>query len=366
MSTSEQINSFNSKLSKIIKILKQSPGNQTIENIQRLCNIYKFETFIETIEDDGSKFGNSSSKRMSIAGKILVIDIDFKELENKFKNQTKFELLQVKCILANNNNNFQITNSVTGENILENCFRKYESLAKFDVNLEKLSILDEFSSVKVDLFDYYMRVFEYVKGAIPSGNVVLNHDDEFKISIEASFEISIVNQELLELRVQNGEVINDIGISVKFLNERFITNEFFLKENGIRFDKGRVHVAEVFANNEILRANGKTIEFFNNFSSELVALEEVYVTNTEDVTRVLDRFRLFSQLMELKSRITSAEGQGQQDTDASLEDFLSEDRDMDVDVEHVNIVLEDECVRVGETSLPYDKALALELESRVS
>lgn len=331
---------FHQKLSSIVKILKSSPGSVTVQNIQRLSNIYKFETFIETIND--------KVKRLSIAGKILVMDIDFIELPSKNKDQTRFELNDVRLILANNNNSFKYVNTENGENILKNCLLNYPDLSKFDETLETLSIFDQVSHDDFDLFDYYMKIYDAFH-QIPEFDVKMNTNDKFTIIVQDMFEVSLVNDERLNLsRIEyNGEwndkkqKINDVGLQVKFIGDVSIAiTKNILLQNDLIFDDSKKK--KLFDSNEVFKSkknSNLTFQGFQFLESEVLLISEVFSNDLPSLMKVLVELHKFSKLErfieQLKQNFTLIDKFADlENEDVRLNDFLNGESIDEIEVEH--------------------------------
>lgn len=331
---------FHQKLSSIVKILKSSPGSVTVQNIQRLSNIYKFETFIETIND--------KVKRLSIAGKILVMDIDFIELPSKNKDQTRFELNDVRLILANNNNSFKYVNTENGENILKNCLLNYPDLSKFDETLETLSIFDQVSHDDFDLFDYYMKIYDTFH-QIPEFDVKMNTNDKFSIIVQDMFEVSLVNDERLNLsRIEyNGEwndkkqKINDVGLQVKFIGDVSIAiTKNILLQNDLIFDDSKKK--KLFDSNEVFKSkknSNLTFQGFQFLESEVLLISEVFSNDLPSLMKVLVELHKFSKLErfieQLKQNFTLIDKFADlENEDVRLNDFLNGESIDEIEVEH--------------------------------
>lgn len=331
---------FHQKLSSIVKILKSSPGSVTVQNIQRLSNIHKFETFIETIND--------KVKRLSIAGKILVMDIDFIELPSKNKDQTRFELNDVRLILANNNNSFKYVNTENGENILKNCLLNYPDLSKFDETLETLSIFDQVSHDDFDLFDYYMKIYDAFH-QIPEFDVKMNTNDKFTIIVQDMFEVSLVNDERLNLsRIEyNGEwndkkqKINDVGLQVKFIGDVSIAiTKNILLQNDLIFDDSKKK--KLFDSNEVFKSkknSNLTFQGFQFLESEVLLISEVFSNDLPSLMKVLVELHKFSKLErfieQLKQNFTLIDKFADlENEDVRLNDFLNGESIDEIEVEH--------------------------------
>lgn len=331
---------FHQKLSSIVKILKSSPGSVTVQNIQRLSNIHKFETFIETIND--------KVKRLSIAGKILVMDIDFIELPSKNKDQTRFELNDVRLILANNNNSFKYVNTENGENILKNCLLNYPDLSKFDETLETLSIFDQVSHDDFDLFDYYMKIYDAFH-QIPEFDVKMNTNDKFTIIVQDVFEVSLVNDERLNLsRIEyNGEwndkkqKINDVGLQVKFIGDVSIAiTKNILLQNDLIFDDSKKK--KLFDSNEVFKSkknSNLTFQGFQFLESEVLLISEVFSNDLPSLMKVLVELHKFSKLErfieQLKQNFTLIDKFADlENEDVRLNDFLNGESIDEIEVEH--------------------------------
>lgn len=159
------------------------PGSVTLDNITKLCHTLGLESFIDNIENDIS--------RLSIASKIIVIDIDYHRIQRK--------VIDVKLVLASNFDNFNYYNDgEANTNILYNSLNGASDLHIFHHNLEFLCLLDSFSHIetepdsssggKFDLFRYYTELSAYLSRHV--SNSGLNF--EIKGNVANQFGISII------------------------------------------------------------------------------------------------------------------------------------------------------------------------------
>ncbi|KAH3902977.1 uncharacterized protein SCODWIG_02089 [Saccharomycodes ludwigii] len=170
---------YRSQLSKIIQLFQDyNPGKITQQNITNICNILNLETFVDTLTEEHQEDETEMLKqqqqqqqptqerettaviptknviRLSIASKIIVIDIDFvinSENTSRFTNSVK----DAKLVLASNFDNFNYFNPSNKEtnktsNIIYNSLKLYDNLVKFYQNLKFLTLLDKYSSTGID------------------------------------------------------------------------------------------------------------------------------------------------------------------------------------------------------------------------
>ncbi|CCH46619.1 Mediator of RNA polymerase II transcription subunit 1 [Wickerhamomyces ciferrii] len=354
---------FHQSLNNIVKILKSAPGSITIQNIQRLSNVYKFETFIENIDD--------KIKRLSIAGKILVIDIDYEELANKTKDQTKFELKDVKLILANNNNDFKYTSSVNGENILNNVLAKYSNFAQFDKALETLAVFDQYSNDDFDLFHYYIQIYEDLK-KLTKIKVELNVNDEFAIVVEDQYKITLVNDERLcivkndhngdQWNQQHDTKINDVGIKIEILNGfRIPISRNTLLQNNLVFDQN-VKPISFFNNDDVFKSKTQsnfTLQGFQFLESEVLSISEVSTNDIKSVIITLEELIKFNKLnkviSELKEKFELIDKFANLEEDVRLNDFISENQDsIEVEQKFITISLKQTSIEIRSDNSDYN------------
>lgn len=291
---------FHQSLGSIINILKSSPISITIENIQRLSNIYKFETFIESINDD--------LKRLSIAGKILVIDIDYvtdRIVEQGINTMTFFTIKDIKLILANNYNKFNYFSN--NENLLIHSLTQFDNLNKFNKILEKLTIFDQFSDDKLNLFEYYMNLYNsLLNKEIFNQKIELNYNCEFNILIDDFIILSFINDDKLSLDLQ----VNDIGLNLEFLTKDIIIPKNYLIEFNSLFIESKdrdIHELIQFKSNdnnsEIFMNNEKnlTLNILKFFTKELILVSSIFLNklSIELIIKILNFNKLLKLLNEL-------------------------------------------------------------------
>lgn len=160
----------------INRFMNYKPGSITLENITRLCQTMGLESFVDQVDTNIS--------RLSIASKIIVIDIDYETNDGK--------VVDVKLVLASNFDKFNYFNGDT--NILYNSLTKYRDLHEFHYNLRFLTLLDGHSNIQIesnitqfDLFEYYSLLPGYVQQYFSDNNIKLsvnaNLNDRFGIFI---------------------------------------------------------------------------------------------------------------------------------------------------------------------------------------
>lgn len=191
---------FNHTLNKTIAFLLDYKPDyvQLISNITNLCKLLNLDFFQDTIQDEDENdienvTTSSKNQRLSIAGKILVLDIDYKVSENDAYN----EIMNVMLVLASNFDQFNYRNE-RDENIFLNNLTREVKLAKFNNNLKILKAMDDFSDVESihgeDCFQYYQKTvnslaeffIETLK--INKELIVVNKNDEFNITFTLNEE----------------------------------------------------------------------------------------------------------------------------------------------------------------------------------
>ncbi|CCF59498.1 hypothetical protein KAFR_0H00880 [Kazachstania africana CBS 2517] len=132
------VDSYVQTLGEIVELFKEyKPGSITLDNITKLCQTLGLESFTEEIDSEVS--------RLSTASKIIVIDIDFNNNEERVKD--------VKLVLASSFDDFDYFNARNNEaskNILYNSLTQYPDLKEFHHNLQFLCLLDAFSRTEID------------------------------------------------------------------------------------------------------------------------------------------------------------------------------------------------------------------------
>lgn len=161
-------------------LLDYKPGSRTLYNVIKLCQTLGLESFVDQVDNTKS--------RLSIASKIVVIDIDYeKEMEH---------ILDVKLVLASNFDKFNYFNE-KGENILLRSLSDSNNLNAFHHNLNFLVFLDSYSSVdlesgntRLDLFKYYTdfprQLKQFLEDQSMPYEVKANENDTFQITISDS------------------------------------------------------------------------------------------------------------------------------------------------------------------------------------
>ncbi|KAL6942111.1 hypothetical protein ACO0QE_003277 [Hanseniaspora vineae] len=130
---------FKNQLSEMIDLLQvYCPGKISKENVECLCQILGLETFIDNLSAN-------AGTRLSIASKIIVIDIDF-------DNSSEHLVKDAKLVLASNFDNFNYYNAENKTNILFNSLKSsnYSDLSIFTKNLKFLRLLDAYSNTSLD------------------------------------------------------------------------------------------------------------------------------------------------------------------------------------------------------------------------
>ncbi|AMD18769.1 HBL133Wp [Eremothecium sinecaudum] len=164
----------------INRFLEYKPGSITLENITRLCQAMGLESFVDQV--------NSNISRLSIASKIIVIDIDYETTDGR--------VTDVKLVLASNFDRFDYFNGE--ENILYRSLTNYSELHEFHYNLRFLTLLDAYSNIEIesnisqfDLFEYYSVLPRYVQQYLNDNGVKL----KVRTNLNDRFGIYLVDEE---------------------------------------------------------------------------------------------------------------------------------------------------------------------------
>lgn len=112
-------------------LLRSRPGVVSVQNIVRISQYYGFETFNE-------------NNRLTIAGKIILIDLDY-------ESDTLITKIGISLLIEVQQDPLGFVASF-GPLLHKNLHES--TLHKFNDNLKKLSVLDKFSSLKIDMFNY--------------------------------------------------------------------------------------------------------------------------------------------------------------------------------------------------------------------
>ncbi|ODV97340.1 hypothetical protein PACTADRAFT_49071 [Pachysolen tannophilus NRRL Y-2460] len=229
-------------------LLSIRPGKVSAENIKRISSYYGFETFAEdNLIDDST---NNLINRLTIAGKIILIDIDF---GTSFNTVLKVSLSLALNNSSGDNNNNTGKLSIVDKSLKPNCddilfsnldvgsfnkdgFDQSSQLAKFNANLKYLSNLDKLSIAKFDLFNYLDNLSICLKDI---RDYQLNNGEEFLIKND------FLNEKELEQDLNNGyigigkymiNIYSRLGIFLKiWQDERFLINEDNDKSHYIYF-----------------------------------------------------------------------------------------------------------------------------------
>lgn len=183
---------FNETLEKTVSFLLDYKPDyvEPVTNISNLCKLLYLDFFQDTIqEDDVEKEGGATNlkyQRLSIAGKILVLDIDYStNLETK-----KEQISNVMLVLASNFDQFNYKNS-KNENIFLNNLTKEHTLSKFYKNLKTMKSMDDCTDIDdtaTDCFQYYNSTMKsFYNHFISKLNISTNH-----ISINKHDELNMV------------------------------------------------------------------------------------------------------------------------------------------------------------------------------
>ncbi|OBA26696.1 hypothetical protein HANVADRAFT_75495 [Hanseniaspora valbyensis NRRL Y-1626] len=227
MSKSQQ---FNETLNKAISFLLDYKPDyvQPISNITNLCKLLNLDFFQDSLqdetEDNDSKTSQEQQQRLSIAGKILVLDIDYIVKENSNYN----EILNVMLVLASNFDQFNYKNEL-GENIFLNNLTKESKLFKFNHNLKILKAMDDFSDTdnlnSDDFFQYYQKTMNGMKSFfidhlnISKDVIFVNKNDEFNVTFNLNGEDIFQIVPVIITNKKNDEENETIKISKLIYNE---------------------------------------------------------------------------------------------------------------------------------------------------
>ncbi|ODV87408.1 hypothetical protein CANARDRAFT_5944 [[Candida] arabinofermentans NRRL YB-2248] len=218
-------------LSKISDILLKRPGKVTVEGIKRLSNIYGFETFDDTLtvnENSSSNnmiysYGSTTSNagtpmgkndtnvqiidRLSLSGKILLLDIDFQN--DSVHNVSLSSAVKVQPIdeitydFLEGYGEFQKVENILLRNL------QSKTLDQFNRNLRILSQFDRLSlSAPYDLFNLFnllaynlLQVYDYtlnIPASVTERSTVLTHDEKIKDLQEGYYGLGrvLMNQQV--------------------------------------------------------------------------------------------------------------------------------------------------------------------------
>ena len=156
-----------------------------VTNISNLCKLLYLDFFQDTIQDSTTEDDNSIYQRLSIAGKILVLDIDYKtDVETKQDCITN-----VMLVLASNFDQFNYKNHLN-ENIFLNNLTREQTLSKFYHNVKIMKNMDDCTDMdkgSTDFFQYYNNtvkdLFDYfaTKLNINADHISINKNDELNM-----------------------------------------------------------------------------------------------------------------------------------------------------------------------------------------
>lgn len=171
-----------------------------VTNISNLCKLLYLDFFQDTIQDSTTEDDNSIYQRLSIAGKILVLDIDYKtDVETK-----QDRITNVMLVLASNFDQFNYKNHLN-ENIFLNNLTKEQTLSKFYHNVKIMKNMDDCTDMEkgsVDFFQYYNNTIkDFFKYFVTKLNINTDH-----ISINKNDELNMV------LSIGNNDVLRIIPV----------------------------------------------------------------------------------------------------------------------------------------------------------
>ncbi|KAK9477760.1 mediator of RNA polymerase II transcription subunit 1-domain-containing protein [Lipomyces japonicus] len=173
----------------VIDILRTRPGAITEAGIERLAKNNGLEVFKEDIE---------GGKRISLGGRIILIDIDLRIPEHK---AVKVAFSSASSMIDHSGGDAQAAAAIKGAILLEDL--QTPALDVFARNLERLARHDRLSTSEIDNFQILQGVFEHGLKRV--------YDSEVARGIDAENEGS------------GRPVVDDagvIGVSVWYWNER--------------------------------------------------------------------------------------------------------------------------------------------------
>lgn len=228
---------FNETLEKAISFLLDYKPDyvQPVTNISNLCKLLYLDFFQDTIQEDGlSKAEGSSNlqyQRLSIAGKILVLDIDY----NTNLDTKKEQITNVMLVLASNFDQFNYKNQLN-ENIFLNNLTKEVTLKKFYQNLKVMKNMDDCTDIDDSAMDCFQHYNSTVKSlhtyfintlSINSDHISVNKGDELNLMfgiddvdvlrISPVFEVATENNPLTVLEYDGNNWIDKITTAKRFL-----------------------------------------------------------------------------------------------------------------------------------------------------
>jgi hypothetical protein len=281
------MDSFHGDLTQISRILKRSPGSVTEENLIRLANFYKFEKFNEVI---------TNGKRISIAGKILVIDIDYHDVSHVLKGKTKMAVDSVKLILANNDTTFKVGDG-DGSSVLEGALRE-PTLKKFDRCLEQLCVLDQ-NSFQVDLFQQFTGITKQLQSQFSS---VVTNGNEFSFLVDDKFDLSIASDERVVLKTDKG-LVNEAALKVEFQKPIPMARHLIRRFGLVVDNEAPVTIVN---NNDIYKTKkGQLLQIFQFIQSDLIECSGVLSGDFELLSQALKLFEkldlIYTMLRQLQA-----------------------------------------------------------------
>lgn len=228
-------------LTEISEILQTRPGSISIDGIKRLSGIYGFETFTDLVDPDThnpivqspsspnarrTDLQETAIQRISIAGKIILIDIDFEK--ESVINVSLSLAINVPPTKGVSLNFVESTLSPNVEAILLSNLNQESSLAAFNENLRFLTALDKFSQPDFDLFNYFHRLSRSIYDCY-----------NYQLGSESSRGKDI-EEGLHGIGKVMFNVNNQIGVYLKywqsrrFLNQRLRVGEEFLVKFAVK------------------------------------------------------------------------------------------------------------------------------------
>lgn len=252
---------FNTDLYKALNILYDHSNDfkLSIDIIQQLSQQLKLDTFIDTdayshIIDQPltDEHGNTIKfQRLSIAGSLILIDVDFvdstihrvsfslanlldeNEIGPKGINDTKkvptiLDQENIKIIKLNFNSEFNdsILNKCPSNNIELILLQSlsYEKLLNFPINLKFLAKLDRLSKSKMDAFTYLDNIGLILQSIYEIEKSACLQDDEKKWAITEGFYATVGKVSI------NKPECNKLGIFIDFWEDFLYLNKLYKSE----------------------------------------------------------------------------------------------------------------------------------------
>lgn len=301
-------------------LLRCKPGVISIPNIIKISQYYGFETFNE-------------NNRLTIAGKIILIDIDY-DIEGEELIQKISISLAIDLQNDDRFNFMKLFDSLLYNNLKES------TLSKFNDNFKKLCVLDKFSSLKFDLFNYLNNEINKLISSNGDLDLKLNLHDDLGFFIKIHQNYKYLNDKLntpqrdnfyLEINIKETKdtMINDLkcGICLELVSESLekglIIPELVLIKLGINNYNfiERVNIASKLQHYKVISLIG----------SPLVNLKQFFLSDLSKlrpIIPVLQNWYLINNviLKDLVESYTVSDNTQQsldeEATDLNIDDFL--------------------------------------------